>query len=704
MKKITNILEDFGTDVFSDKEMKARLSETTYKKLKKTIEGGAELDPSIADEVAGAMKNWAIEHGATHYTHWFQPLTGVTAEKHDAFLSYGSDGKAIMELKGKHLIKGESDASSFPSGGLRATFEARGYTAWDCTSPAFLREDALGVTLCIPTAFCAYTGESLDQKTPLLRSMQAIEKESLRLLRLFGDKKTRRVIPMVGAEQEYFLVSKAKYDLRKDLTYTGHTLFGAMPPKGQELGEHYYGTIAEKVGAYMKDINHELWMLGVPAKTQHNEGAPSQHQLAPLYEQCNIATDHNQMTMETMKKVAERHDMVCLLHEKPFAGVNGSGKHNNWSLATETGENLLKPGKEPHENLRFLLILACVIKAVDEHADLVRYSASNVGNDLRLGGNEAPPAVVSVFLGDQLEDILEQFAKSGKATHLKTGGTLKTGVASLPDFNKDATDRNRTSPFAFTGNKFELRMLGSNDSLAMPNIVLNTICAEAFKEAADVLEKSNKTSFEADVRKYIQKIYKEHRRVVFNGNGYSKAWAEEAKKRGLPNYPSMVDAIPVITSEKSTKLFESFGVFTKNELASRAEIEFELYSKEINIEARTMDDIATKQIIPAVVKYVGELAKSQIAVKTAVPDADTSVQESLIAECSKLLAEAKKALDKLNKERHAVLKLPEGPVAAMAYRKRLVPAMAALRKPVDSLEKIVDKEYWPMPSYGDLIF
>ena len=698
---MSDFLKTFACDVFTDKEMKARLPKDVYGKLKKTIETGKELDPSIADTVANAMKEWALERGATHYTHWFQPLTGVTAEKHDAFLAINKQGKAILDFEGKHLIKGEPDASSFPSGGLRATFEARGYTAWDCTSPAFLREDALGVTLCIPTAFCSYTGESLDQKTPLLRSMQAIDEQALRLVRMFGDSRTKRVIPMVGAEQEYFLIDKDIYNRRKDLVYTGHTLLGAMPPKGQELSDHYYGIINERVGAYMKDINRELWKLGVPAKTQHNEGAPSQHELAPLYEQCNIATDHNQMTMETMKRVAGRHGMVCLLHEKPFAGVNGSGKHNNWSLLTDEGRNLLKPGDRPHENLEFLLILACVIKAVDKHADLIRYSSANVGNDLRLGGNEAPPSIVSIFLGEQLQDVLDQFAEKGSATHSIPGGRLETGVAVLPDLNKDATDRNRTSPFAFTGNKFELRTLGSSDSLAMPNIVLNTIVAEAFKEACDELgTKPGK----AKIREYIARTFSEHRRVVFNGNGYGKAWIEEAKRRGLPNLKSMVDAIPAITDRKAVELFEKFGVFTKSELDSRAEIEFEMYAKEINIEARTMLDIATKQIIPATVSYLGSLAGAKIAVNTAVPGADTTVQEMLISECSALLASTRKAMDRLSREIDKAASISAAEKSARAYRIKVVPAMEALRAPIDALELLIDKSCWPMPSYGDIIF
>ena len=695
------ILDDFGIDVFSDKEMKARLPESVYKKLKKTIEEGTELDPGIADAVAKAMKEWAVERGATHYTHWFQPLTGVTAEKHDSFLAINREGKAILDFAGKHLIKGESDASSFPSGGLRATFEARGYTTWDCTSPAFLREDALGVTLCIPTAFCAYTGESLDQKTPLLRSMEAISHEALRLVRMFGDKKAKRIIPMTGAEQEYFLIDKDLYDSRKDLVYTGHTLFGAMPPKGQELADHYSGSIPEDVGAFMNDVNHALWKLGVPAKTQHNEAAPSQHELVPLYEQCNVATDHNQMMMETMKKLAAYHGKVCLLHEKPFAGVNGSGKHNNWSLLTDYGRNLLKPGDQPHENLEFLLALTCVIKAVDEHADLIRYSAANVGNDYRLGGNEAPPTIVSIFLGEQIEDILEQFAAAGKATHLKKGGTVKTGVATLADFSRDATDRNRTSPFAFTGNKFELRMVGSSDSIAMPNIVLNTIVAEALKEAADELEKA--PDFRKAVCAYIGRTFEEHRRIIFDGNGYAKEWAEEAARRGLPNLPSMVDAIPAIVDKKSVKLFEDFGVFTKAELESRAEIEFAAYAKAMNAEALTMIDITKKQIIPAVVAYTGELAESELAVKKAVPSADVSVQVEMIGECSRKLAEVRKAQDRLARAVAKAEQAENSKKKACAYRSKVVPAMQSLRTPVDELEMLVEKDVWPMPSYGDLI-
>ena len=694
MSEVFNLTEEFGKNVFNDAVMRDRLPKSVYKKLKKTIADGAELDPSIADVVAHAMKDWAIEHGATHYTHWFQPLTGVTAEKHDSFISAPSDGKVIMEFSGKELIKGEPDASSFPSGGLRATFEARGYTVWDCTSPAFLREDAIGVTLCIPTSFCSYTGESLDKKTPLLRSMQAINEQALRILRLFGNTTAKRVSPSVGPEQEYFLVDRQKYLQRKDLIYTGRTLFGAMPPKGQD--------IRERVGAYMNDVNRELWKLGVPAKTQHNEVAPAQHELAPIYEGVNQAVDHNQIVMETLKKVAGRHGMACLLHEKPFAGVNGSGKHNNWSLTADDGTNMMNPGDTPHENVQFLLVLACIIKAVDKHADLLRESAADVGNDHRLGANEAPPAIISIFLGEQLEDVIDQLCDTGEATHSKTGGTLKTGVDILPDLDKDATDRNRTSPFAFTGNKFEFRMVGSSDSIASPNTVLNTIVAEAFKEAADLLEKAD--DFDMAVHNLIKEMLTAHKRVVFNGNGYSDEWVQEAERRGLPNIRSMVEAIPALTTDKAVKLFEEFGVFTRAELESRAEVEYENYAKAINIEARTMIDMAGKQIIPAVIKYTTQLAASIAAVKGACPEADTSVQTSLLMEASSLLAETKGALSKLEAETAAASRIEGGKPQAEAYYKRVVPVMEALRAPVDKLEMLVDKDLWPMPSYGDLIF
>ena len=702
MSEVLNAAEIFGKNVFNESVMRQRLPKDVFKKMKKTMEDGAELDPSIAGVVAHAMKEWAMERGATHYTHWFQPLTGVTAEKHDSFISVpDAAGKVIMEFSAKELIKGEPDASSFPSGGLRATFEARGYTAWDCTSPAFLREDACGVTLCIPTAFCSYRGEALDQKTPLLRSMQAIDKQALRILRLFGNTTAKRVVPSVGSEQEYFMVDRDKYLQRKDLIYAGRTLFGAMPPKGQELDDHYFGAIRERIGAYMRDLNIELWKLGVTAKTQHNEAAPAQHELAPIYEQANLAVDHNQMTMEAMKKVAGRHGMTCLLHEKPFAGVNGSGKHNNWSLISDDGINLLSPGDTPHENIQFLLVLACILKAVDVHADLLRESAADVGNDHRLGANEAPPAIISVFLGDQLEDVIDQLCSTGEATHSKQGGTLRTGVATLPDLDLDATDRNRTSPFAFTGNKFEFRMVGASDSVAPANVVLNTIVAEAFQEAADELE--NAEDFSEAVHDMIKKLLKEHRRIIFNGNGYSDAWVAEAEKRGLPNIVSMVDAIPSITTEKSVKLYEQFGVFTRAELESRAEIEYENYSKVINIEAKTMIDLASKQIIPAVIKYTTQLAGSLGAVKNACPEADVSVQTELLVETSALLSDMKVALASLEEALENCSRL-ESAEQAHAYHEKVVPAMDALRAPADRLEMIVDKDLWPFPSYGDLIF
>ena len=693
MSEAINVAKIFGEDVFNDTVMQERLPKKVYKDLKKTIEEGKELDLATADVIAHEMKEWAIEKGATHYTHWFQPLTGVTAEKHDSFIS-------APLPNGKELIKGEPDASSFPSGGLRATFEARGYTAWDCTSPAFVRHDAAGATLCIPTAFCSYKGEALDQKTPLLRSMQAINEQSLRLLRLFGNTTSKKVTPSVGPEQEYFLVDADKFLQRKDLIYTGRTLFGAMPPKGQELDDHYFGTIRQRIAGFMKDVNEELWKVGVTSKTQHNEVAPAQHELAPIYAECNVALDHNHIVMQTLKRVACQHGMKCLLHEKPFAGVNGSGKHDNWSLTTDDGKNLLEPGKTPHENIQFLLVLTCILKAVDTHADLLRESAADPGNDHRLGANEAPPAIISVFLGEQLGDVLEQLISTGEATHSLKGGKLQTGVDTLPDLAKDATDRNRTSPFAFTGNKFEFRMVGSRDSIAGPNVVLNTIVAEAFSEACDVLEKAD--NFDEAVHDLIKKYATEHQRVVFDGNGYSDAWVEEAERRGLPNIRSMVEAIPALTTDKAINMFEKFKVFTKAELESRAEIKFESYAKAINIEARTMIDMASKQIIPAIIKYTKELADTVVAVKEA--GADASVQAELLTEVSGLLAESKKALEALKVVTDQAAAMEEGEDQARFYHSDVVPAMEALRAPVDKLEMIVDKEAWPMPSYGDLIF
>ena len=660
-----NVADIFGENVFNDAVMQERLPKKVYKKLHEVMDEGKELDLETADVIAHEMKEWAIEKGATHYTHWFQPLTGVTAEKHDSFItSPMPNGKVLMSFSGKELIKGEPDASSFPSGGLRATFEARGYTAWDCTSPAFVRQDAAGATLCIPTAFCSYTGEAL--------------------------------------EQEYFIVDREKYLQRKDLIFTGRTLFGAMPPKGQEMDDHYFGAIRERIAAYMRDVNKELWKLGVSAKTQHNEVAPAQHELAPIYAECNVAVDHNQLIMETLKKVAGRHGLQCLLHEKPFAGVNGSGKHDNWSITTDDGINMLEPGKTPHDNVQFLLVLTCMLKAIDEHAALLRAAAADVGNDHRLGANEAPPAILSIYLGDQLGDVLNQLIATGTATHSLKGEKLETGVKTIPDFMKDATDRNRTSPFAFTGNKFEFRMVGSQDSVAQANIVLNTIVAEAFSDACDILEKAD--NFDLAVHDLIKDYAVEHQRIVFNGNGYSDEWVAEAERRGLPNIKSMVDAIPAYVAPESVAAFEKFGVFTKTELESRAEIEYETYAKTINIEAKAMIDIAGKQIIPAVIKYVTSLAQSVNSVKSAVADADVSVQSELLIESSALLSDAQVALAKLKDETAKAGAMEEGREQAVYYRDVVKTAMDALRTPVDELEMIVDKEMWPMPSYGDLIF
>ena len=699
--EVINVAEIFGENVFNDTVMQERLPKKVYKNLRKTIEEGKDLDLETADVIAHEMKEWAIEKGATHYTHWFLPLTGVTAEKHDSFVSAPlPSGKVLMSFSGKELIKGEPDASSFPSGGLRATFEARGYTAWDCTSPAFVRQDAGGATLCIPTAFCSYTGEALDQKTPLLRSMEAINKEALRLLRLFGNTTSKKVTPSVGAEQEYFLVDAEKFEQRKDLIYTGRTLFGAMPPKGQELDDHYFGTIRQRIASFMRDVNIQLWKVGVTAKTQHNEVAPAQHELAPIYSEANIAVDQNQLTMQTLKRVACQHGMKCLLHEKPFAGVNGSGKHNNWSITTDDGINLLEPGKTPHENTQFLLVLACILKAVNVHADLLRESAADPGNDHRLGANEAPPAIISIFLGEQLEDVVDQLISTGEATHSLNGGKLDTGVSTLPELSKDATDRNRTSPFAFTGNKFEFRMVGSRDSIANPNIVLNTIVAEAFADACDILEKAD--DFDLAVHDLIKEYLTDNQRIIFNGNGYSDEWVAEAERRGLPNIKSMVEAIPAITTDKSIKLFERFSVFTKAELESRAAIQYEAYAKAINIEARTMIDMASKQLLPAFIKYTKTLADTVLAVKEAGVDA--AVQTEALKEVSALMAETKAALDVLVKVTDEAAAKEEGEVQANFYHSDVVPAMEALRAPVDKLEMIVDKEAWPMPSYGDLIF
>ncbi len=703
MSEVFNVEEIFAKNVFTIGKMKQRLTRNVYKEVKKVMDQGGELSLAAADVVAKAMKDWAVENGATHYTHWFQPLTGITAEKHDSFVTHpDEEGKMLMEFSGKELIKGEPDASSFPSGGLRATFEARGYTAWDITSPAFLKEAATGVILCIPTAFCSYKGEALDKKTPLLRSMEAVSEQALRIVRLFGNTGASKVVASVGPEQEYFLVDKDKYLQRPDLIFAGRTLFGAPAPKGQEMEDHYFGVIRERIGAYMKDLNEELWKLGVTAKTQHNEVAPAQHELAPIYESANIAVDHNQIVMETMKRVAVRHDMRCLLHEKPFAGVNGSGKHNNWSLGTDNGVNLLDPGDTPNENIQFLLVLACIMKAVDTHADLLRQSASDVGNDHRLGANEAPPAIISMFLGEQLEDVVKQLVETGIASTCKEGGVLETGVSTLPNFTKDATDRNRTSPFAFTGNKFEFRMVGSADSIASPNTILNAIVAEAFCEAADVLEKAKPEEFELAVHDLIKEYMTKHQRIIFNGNGYADEWVVEAERRGLPNIKSMVEAVETLTTDKAVRLFEKFHIFTKAELESREEVLYETYAKSINIEALTMIDMASRQIIPAVVKYTKSLADTVIAVKDA--GADASVQAELLANVSAKLTEAKAALVKLQEMESKASAMAEGREQAFVYKDEVKEAMEALRKPVDELEMLVDKEVWPYPTYADLMF
>ena len=697
-----NVIEQvFGKDVFNDEVMKEKLPKDVYKSWKKTLENGEDLNQDIANVVAHAMKEWALEHGATHYTHWFQPMTGITAEKHDSFLSPASDSKPVLEFSGKELIKGEPDASSFPSGGLRATFEARGYTAWHCTSPAFLREDAAGVTLCIPTAFCSYTGEALDKKTPLLRSMEALSKQAVRIVKLFGYDDVKKVSCSVGPEQEYFLVDRDKYLQRKDLIFTGRTLFGAPAPKGQELDDHYFGTIKERIASFMKDLNIELWKLGILSKTQHNEVAPAQHEMAPIFTTANISTDHNQLVMEIMKKVAKRHNLECLLHEKPFAGVNGSGKHDNWSIVTDTGINLLDPGKKPHENKLFLLTLAAVIKAVDDNAELLRLSASSPGNDHRLGANEAPPAIISIFLGEQLEDIIEQIVRGDVSSSIQ-GEKLDTGVHVLPVLKKDATDRNRTSPFAFTGNKFEFRMLGSSMSIAGPNFTLNAMVADVLQDFADELEQAE--DFDTAVDALIKKTVTEHQRIIFNGDGYSDEWVEEAEKRGLPNIKSMVEAIPYLASEKSVKLFERQNVMTKAELESRVEINYENYSKTINIEAKTMIDMAGKQFIPSIIKYTTSLADSITKVQAACPTADVSVQTELLTKTSSLLASAQKALTALEAAVAEADTKEEGKEQALFFRKVVFADMETLRAPIDELEMIVDKDVWPIPTYGELMF
>ena len=687
--------DDFGINLFSECVMKECLPHPIYKKWKTATRKEDALDRPTADAIAHAMKTWAMDKGATHFTHWFQPLTGSTAEKHDSFIEPGDHDQPISRFSGKSLIKGEGDASSFPSGGLRATFEARGYTYWDCTSPAFLRDNVL----CIPTIFVSYNGETLDKKAPLLKSAEAISKQATRIVNLFKDKDIKHVNAMVGLEQEYFLIDKRMYLERKDLVHTGRTLFGSMPPKSMDIRGHYFGSIPSRVQAFMTEVDEELWKLGIYAKTEHNEVAPCQFEIAPLFIDANVAVDQNLIIMDVLKKKADKHGMACLLHEKPFQGVNGSGKHNNWSLVTDDGQNLLEPGDRPHENIRFLLFVCAIIEAVDTYPELLRMAASCYGNDYRLGADEAPPAVVSICMGDELEIILEKL-RNGEHEIKPDVETQPYAIANLSYVPKDTSDRNRTSPFAFTGNKFEFRMVGSRDSIAGPNVVLNTIVAEAFAEACDILE--NAEDFDKAVHDLIKQYATEHQRIIFNGNGYSDAWVEEAERRGLPNIKSMVDAIPSLTTDKAVKLFEKFHVFTKAELESRAEIKYENYAKAINIEAKTMIDMASKQIIPAIIKYTKELADTVNAVKAA--GADASVQAELLNEISGLLAETKKALSHLIEVTEEAGAMEEGRDQAVFYHDVVFTSMDALRAPVDKLEMIVDKEAWPMPSYGDLMF
>ena len=695
---MSTVSDYFGSLVFDDRVMKAMLSADVYQSLKKTIDEGASLNNDVANAVAAAMKDWAVEHGATHFTHWFQPLTGITAEKHDSFITPASDGRVIMEFSGKELIKGEPDASSFPSGGLRATFEARGYTAWDPTSYAFIKDK----TLCIPTAFCSYGGEALDKKTPLLRSMQALNKQALRILRLFGNTDVKCVRTSVGPEQEYFLVDKALYEQRKDLVFCGRTLFGAKAPKGQEMDDHYFGVIKPRVAAYMADLNEELWKLGVLAKTEHNEVAPSQHELAPIYTTTNIATDHNQLTMEIMQKVAARHGLVCLLHEKPFAGVNGSGKHNNWSMATDTGVNLLTPGETPYENAQFLLFLCAVIKAVDDYQDLLRVSVATAGNDHRLGANEAPPAVVSMFLGDELTAVLDAIENDAPYSGSEKT-TMKLGVHVLPKFTRDTTDRNRTSPFAFTGNKFEFRMLGSSNSIACANIMLNAAVAESLKIYADRLE--NVDDFETSLHDMIKKTIKDHKRIIFNGNGYDDAWIKEAtEKRGLLNLRTTPDAMPAMIADKNVKMLTAHKIFSPAELHSRYEILLENYSKTVNIEALTMVDMARKEILPAVEGYTKSLAETLAAKKAAVAGLPCKYETATITKLSELSDEIADATADLDSEIAKFQAIEDVTEAANDIRDVILGKMDALRAVCDEAETITAKEFWPFPTYSDLLF
>ena len=689
--------EFFGENVFDDRQMKARLSEKVYNSIRKTIDEGKQLDISLANAVALAMKDWAIEKGATHYTHWFQPMTGVTAEKHDSFITPAPDGGVIMEFSGKELIKGEPDASSFPSGGLRATFEARGYTAWDPTSFAFIKDK----TLCIPTAFCSYTGEALDKKTPLLRSMAALNTQALRILKLFGNDSVHMVRTSVGPEQEYFLIDKKMYDKRKDLIFTGRTLFGAKPPKGQEMDDHYFGIIKPRVAEFMKDLNDELWKLGILAKTEHNEVAPAQHELAPIYSTTNIATDNNQLTMEIMQKVASKHGLVCLLHEKPFAGVNGSGKHNNWSIATDTGVNLLTPGETPYENAQFLLFLVAVIKAVDEYQDLLRLSVATAGNDHRLGANEAPPAVISIFLGDELEAVLEAIESDSDYSSGKRA-KMKLGVDVLPEFKKDTTDRNRTSPFAFTGNKFEFRMLGSSNSIACANIMLNSAVAEILQEFADKLEKS--TDFDTDLHELIKDTIKEHRRIIFNGNGYGDEWMAEAEKRGLSNLKTTADCMPKLLDKKNADMLIKQSVFTKAELESRCEIMLENYVKAVNIEALTMADMARKEILPAIEAYVSSLAKTALRKKELSESISSQYEKNVISKLSSMADLIYSRTGELEEATSKLKTVEDIQEQANYIRDEILPKMSAVRVVADEAETMMDSKFWPFPTYGDLLF
>ncbi len=694
---MVTVPEMFGSNVFDDREMKARLSEKVYNSIRKTIEEGKQLDISLANAVALAMKDWAVEKGATHFTHWFQPMTGVTAEKHDSFISPAPDGGVIMEFAGKELIKGEPDASSFPSGGLRATFEARGYTAWDPTSFAFIKDK----TLCIPTAFCSYTGEALDKKTPLLRSMAALNKQALRILKLFGNTSVHMVRTSVGPEQEYFLVDRAMFDKRPDLIYTGRTLFGSKPPKGQEMDDHYFGIIKPRVAAFMADLNDELWKLGILAKTQHNEVAPAQHELAPIYTTTNIATDHNQLTMEIMQKVAAKHGLVCLLHEKPFAGVNGSGKHNNWSIATDTGVNLLTPGETPYENAQFLLFLVAVIKAVDEYQDLLRLSVATAGNDHRLGANEAPPAVISIFLGEELEAVLNAI-ETDTAYESGKKEKMKLGVDTLPAFKKDATDRNRTSPFAFTGNKFEFRMLGSSNSIACANIMLNAAVAEVLKEFADKLE--SESDFEKALHDLIQTTIRSHKRIIFGGNGYGDEWMEEAKKRGLSNYKTTADCMPHLLDKKNADMLIGQGVFSRAELESRCEIMLENYVKAVNIEALTMIDMAKKDILPAIERYVADLVTTVTRKQKLAAGVSAGYETTIIKKLSSLSDLIYNRAEELESAAGELKSIQGTEQQAYCIRDLILPKMAALRVAADEAETVTDSRYWPYPGYGDLLF